>query len=118
MSTESNLTTSFTTVSLHELPDHALLQRYARSQGHTDCYVIDVDGAATFAQYIEAFYTTPLFKIERKLLALLVRRPSTDTQARALAGNESDTFSAWTVEARSADQLLMRDLTGRTPDPG
>ncbi len=114
MSTDSDPQTIFTTVALHALPDDAFLQRYASSEGHTDCYVIDIGRPVTLAQYVEAFYTTPLFKIERNLLALLVHRPSTDAQARALADNESDTFSAWTVEARQTDQLLMRDISGRT----
>jgi hypothetical protein len=35
-------------------------------------------------------------------------------QARALARGESETFAAWHVEGRMADQLLLCDFRGRT----
>jgi len=63
---------------------------------------------------VTAFYTTGLFRLERWILRLAVARPSTDEEARQLAYRERDTFAAWSVEARAADQLLMRDFTGRT----
>jgi hypothetical protein len=66
------------------------------------------------ARYIEAFYSTRLFKIERLLLAWLVAKPSTDLQAAALAAGRLDTFAAWQVEGRTDDQLLMCDFQGRT----
>jgi hypothetical protein len=68
----------------------------------------------TQARYVEAFYTTPVFRIERRLLAGAMSRPSTDDDARRLATGRADTFSAWRVEARLDDQLLMCDVTGRT----
>jgi hypothetical protein len=66
------------------------------------------------AQYVEAFYTTLVFKTERALLKWLVAKPSTDAEARRLAHGERDSFAAWTVEARDQDQLLMADYVGRT----
>jgi len=63
---------------------------------------------------VTAFYTTGLFRLERWILRLLVARPSTDEEARQLARSERNGFAAWSVEARAADQLLMRDFTGRT----
>jgi hypothetical protein len=96
------------------LPDDALLQRYARDGGHTDCYVTDIDGAFTQADYILAFYTTWLFKLERLILKWAIRRPSTDDEAAELARGTRDRFAAWTVEDRRDDQLLMRDVLGNT----
>jgi len=95
------------------LPGRALLQRYAKGSGYVDCYVTELPGAVDLAGYVQAFYTTPLFKLERVVLGLVGRR-STDHQARALAAGTLSTFAAWRVEERNDDQLLMCDLTERT----
>ena len=57
---------------------------------------------------------TAVFKLERLILKWLVARPSTDAEARQLAQGSRDAFAAWTVEARTADQLLLGDFSGRT----
>lgn len=96
------------------LPDHALLATYRDSGAYTDCYATDVDATIPQADYIEAFYCTWLFKVERRLLALFVGRPSSDAQARELAAGRREAFAAWTVEGRAADQLLLCDYQGHT----
>jgi hypothetical protein len=96
------------------LPEAALLARYRDGEAYVDCYAAQLPRAVTQAEYIEAFYTTRVFKLERWLLRHAVRRPSSDAQARALSLGELDAFAAWTVEARAADQLLLCDLFGRT----
>lgn len=96
------------------LPDEALLQRYRERGAYTDCFAIDVPGSVTQSQYIEAFYTTWVFKLERAILSAVVAKPSTDAQAAELARGERDNFAAWEVEARETDQLLMRDFRRRT----
>jgi hypothetical protein len=68
----------------------------------------------THAEYVATFYTTPVFKLERLLLAWLVARPSTDAQVQGLASGTLDTFAAWNVEARADDQMLLCDFRGRT----
>lgn len=102
------------TVRRCELPDGALLQRYSVKGGYADCYGVEVAGTISHAEYVEAFYTTSLFKLERSILQLLVSRPSTDTEAKHLAQGSRDSFAAWSVEGRARDQLLMSDFTGRT----
>lgn len=97
-----------------ELPAHALLRRYLRDGHYADCYVVEAPVAVSQAEFVEAFYTTPLFKIERAILAAAVSRRSTDDEARALARGERDAFAAWTVEDRSDTQLLLADFMGRT----
>lgn len=101
-------------VTLQTLPDDALLQRYRERGAYTDCYALDVPWSVTQAQYVEAFYTTWVFKLERAILAAIVSKPSTDAQAAELARGEREDFAAWNVEARAADQLLMRDFRRRT----
>ena len=96
-----------------ELPAEALLRRYA-GRGYTDCWTIELDRRVTHAEYVEAFYTTWVFRLERWILAFGVSRPSTDDQARRIARGEAEAFAAWSVEARAPDQLLMCDFLERT----
>jgi hypothetical protein len=96
------------------MPDRALLRRYLDAGAYTDCYVTEIRAVVTLPDFVEAFYTTPLFKIERAILATLVARPSTDKEARALADGELSSFAAWNVEGREPDQLLLADYRGRT----
>jgi hypothetical protein len=96
------------------LPARSFLQGYARVGAFTDCYTEQLAFAVTQAAYVEAFYTTWLFKLERLLLRWFVARPSTDTQARELATGARDDFAAWDMERRDDEQLLMCDLAGRT----
>ena len=97
-----------------ELPQAALLNKYRADGAYMDCYFVDVARVVSCAEYIEAFYTTPLFKVERLILALLAFRPSSDVQARQLASGADNDFAAWSVEGRSSHQLLLCDFLGRT----
>lgn len=96
------------------LPEQALLQAYARNGSYTDCFAATVDRDVSFEQYVAAFYTTAVFKLERVILRWAVARPSTDAQAAQLAAGTLDDFAAWRVEQRAANQLLLCDFFGRT----
>lgn len=96
------------------LPSNALLRRYDGGRGYSDCFAATVAGRVDQAAYVEAFYTTPLFRMERLVLAALLARPSTDAEALALAKGQSERFAAWTVEGREADQILLCDFQGAT----
>ena len=96
------------------LPAYALLADRARDGEYADCYVVEVPQEVTHADFVEAFYTTWLFKLERFILAWLVKKPSTDAEARALARGERTAFAAWRVEERVGNQLVMRDFQGKT----
>jgi hypothetical protein len=97
-----------------ELPVRALHKRYQSEGSYADCYTTVVRGAVSQSQFVEAFYTTPLFKLERLILLVLLGKVSTDEEARRLAAGQSDKFAAWTVEARAEDQLLMCDFMSST----
>src|SRR5512146_1053189 len=101
-------------IQLCELPQRSLLCKYKQQGAYTDCYSVVMPRAISHSEFVEAFYTTPLFKVERFILAALVSRPSTDLQARQLAIGEVETFAAWSVEGRAEDQLLLCDFLGRT----
>ena len=90
------------------------MNAYKTSGAYTDCYATDIVAPVSQQQFVTAFYTTPLFKLERIILKWAVSRPSTDTEALQLAAGAADTFAAWHVEKRAENQLLMCDLHGRT----
>jgi hypothetical protein len=98
----------------HPLPTHALLTHYANSGAYTDCFATEIARTVSHAEFVEAFYTGGLFKVERFLLRVFISKPSTDLQARQLALGELNEFAAWRVEARAVDQLLLRAIDGRT----
>lgn len=97
-----------------EVPQEALLQRYKRDGSYTDCYHMDLPLHISMPEYIAAFYTTPLFKIERGILSLLAGKHSSDEAAHNLAQGHVANFAAWSVEDRSSNQLLLCDFLGRT----
>ncbi|MEP7068763.1 MAG: hypothetical protein ABI789_05955 [Usitatibacter sp.] len=96
------------------MPGDALLCKYLHAGTYTDCYVTEVAGRISHTEYVEAFYTTGVFRIERLLLAWFVSRPSTDREAQEMASGQIASFAAWRVEARSRDQVLLSDFQGRT----
>ena len=96
------------------LPSDALLNRYRTGGAFADCYVTEVAHPVSHAEFVEAFYNTALFKIERFVLRTFVSRGATDAQAQQLARGTTDSFAAWSVEERAPDQLLLSDYTQRT----
>ncbi len=81
-----------------EIATGTLLQKYRVDGTFADCYTTTLPGRVTLARFVEAFYTTPLFKLERFILRV-AGRPSTDDDARQLAQGARNAFAAWTVEA-------------------
>jgi hypothetical protein len=102
------------------VPDDALLKTYrggarpGRWGRYGDCFSVNVDGAVSLADFVFAFYTSPVFRIERLILRILIRTPSSDAEARALADGSAASFAVWYVGERTATQLLMCDRYERT----
>ena len=94
------------------LPQDALLATCAASGAYIDCYTIELARPVAMADFIFAFYTTSIFRIERWILARTLGAASTDEDVRRLADAETNTFAAWHVEARQSDQILL--AAGRT----
>ena len=102
-------------ISTSPLPDNALLRRYCDGSGHhTDCFSVAVSQQVDLPQFVEAFYTAPLFRCERVVLKFAAKRPSTDEDAADIANGKTTRFAAWDVEDRSEYQLLMCDMTSKT----
>ena len=97
-----------------ELPSSTLLSALREQGCFADCYTTTLPRPVTQAQFVEAFYTTPLFKAERWVLRCLAGRRSSDAQARELARGRRDAFAVWKVAQRAPDQILLTDETGRT----
>jgi hypothetical protein len=102
------------------VPDDALLKTYCggphpeRWGTYADCYAVTIDREVDLTDFVFAFYTSPVFRIEGFILRLLLGVPSGKADARAVAAGTSDTFSAWYVGQRTATQLLMCDRYERT----
>ncbi len=97
-----------------ELPNIALSAGYKTQGAFVDCYYSEIAKDVSLDEYIQAFYTTPLFKLERSLLSLATFKCASDHDALALSLGKSECYSIWTVEGREANQILMRDFTGNT----
>ena len=82
--------------------------------GYADCFVTEVPLAVSHAEYVEAFYTTWLFKLERLVLAAGGQTIDRRRGARSWRAVKRTTFAAWSVEARAPDQLLVCDYQGKT----
>lgn len=92
----------------------SLLGRLAAERAaFADAYALDLPQTVTLAQWIEAFYGSRLFRIERALIGL-AGRPAGDADARALAAGAQAHFSAWRVEARGDQEILLADVSGAT----
>lgn len=102
------------------LAEDTLLARYnpdanpRLAVGYADCFNLEIDREISFDEYVLAFYTSRIFKLERWLLGVLLRATATDDDARQLASGAAQAYSFWTVEARQANQLLMCDKSGST----
>lgn len=97
-----------------DLPPDALPRKDRELGASTDCYTTDVALQVSHAAYVEAFYTSWAFRLERWILNWVVAKPSTDDGARRLSRGELDAFAAWTVDARARDQILLVDFLRRT----
>jgi hypothetical protein len=105
------------------IPGDTLLAIYIGDGSYTDCFSTVIPARIPLSEFVFAFYTTLLFRLERLILHWIVSRPSTDAEARQLADGSTLNFAAWHVENRTGNEILMCDMHGRTRswlmvDPG
>jgi len=102
------------------LPEDALLRTYRGGKHpelwgrYGDCFLVPIDRAVALAEFVVAFYTAPVFRIERWILRVFAGAPSTDQQARDLMAGSRNAFAVWSVAERTDTQLLMCDRYGKT----
>lgn len=90
------------------IPDKALIETYARIKGgHTDCYYVDVPRYVTLSEFIQTFFSSPVFRLERLLLNMSPTGRSTDQDIANLASGTGNTMAVWKVDAREENQLIM-----------
>ena len=108
------------TVLQETLAADALLKTYRggkhpeRWGNYGDCFSVSINQPVSLAEFVFAFYTTPLFRTERAILRVLAASPSTDDDVKQLLAGSRDTFAAWHLAARTETQLLMSDRFGKT----
>ncbi len=102
------------------LADDALLRTHLgevhpeRWAGQGDCFCATVPASVSLSDFVFAFYTSPVFRIERWILAVVAGARSTDAEAQALTTGSGESFAVWRIEARTETQLVMGDRYGRT----
>ena len=101
------------TITTPPLPAGSLLARHRGTECYRDAFLASVPGTITLEDFIAAFYASAAFLPERKVLSLIGRGASPSDIA-ALAAGRTSNFAAWSVEAREADQILLRDFQDRT----
>jgi hypothetical protein len=82
------------------------------SQG--DCFSLTVDRVVTLKEFVVAFYTSPVFRVERLILLILAGAPATDSDVRSVADGSGTLFAIWRVGERTTTQLLMCDRFEKT----
>lgn len=116
----ATITTMRYSITREPVPNDALLMTYRgavhpeRWGSYADCFSVKVDRSVRLAEFVFAFYTSPLIRIERFLLRLLINAPSSRADALAVAEGRADRFAAWYVGQRTATQLLMCDRYEQT----
>jgi len=96
------------------IPPQALLSKYSLDGMYVDSYRTEIKGHVFLPVFVFAFYTTWFFKIEQFILTHIAKQPSNNIQAQKLADGAMDKFAVWNVESRNDNELLMRDIRGRT----
>jgi hypothetical protein len=102
------------------VPDFSLLRTY-RAPLHAnawnefmDCFAAELPRTVSLAEFIRAFYDSLPFRLERRIIQVLIGRPSTTQDVQALASGTAENFAAWVVLERTDTQLLLGDFRGQT----
>jgi hypothetical protein len=75
---------------------------------------VTVARPVSLGDFVYAFYTSPVFRIERSILRILASAPSTDAEARGVSDGSGSSFAIWRVGDRTTTQLLMCDRFEKT----
>jgi hypothetical protein len=102
------------------VPDSSLLRSYRAPLNadawneFIDCFAAGVAGTVSLAEFIRAFYDSLPFRLERRIIQVLIGRPSTTQDVQALANGTAEYFAAWVVLERTDTQILLGDFRGQT----
>ena len=91
-----------------EQPIGSFIAQQAQLVGYyTDCFSIEVSGDVDLSAYINAFYTTPLFRLERLMLCLTPKGRMRDADVVALSRGDTKDMAVWRVEGRRDCEILL-----------
>lgn len=96
-----------------DIPADTLLHNYTQLH-YTDCYTTTVAREVDLPRFITAFYNSIGFRPERVLLGLVIGRPADNQSTNELASDQSRHFSAWQVQERRPNEILLADMSGAT----
>lgn len=100
-------------ISATPLPASSFLTSQAETAGHyTDCFDATVDGPVSITDFIEAFFNSPVLRLERKLIGLAVQK-SSPADVTDFASGKTNSLAVWTTETRGDDQITMLVKGGR-----
>ena len=100
-------------VNVVEPPVNSALNHYVlQPTCYTDCYFVDVPAKIVLSEFIAAFFNTPLFRLERLMLASVASKPTSAKDVTNIAEGKSDVFAVWSGECRDEYQLLMSVADG------
>jgi hypothetical protein len=85
-------------------PDSLLTKRVKESTllVEADCYSLEIDGKVSLEEFVEAFFTSQVFQVERMVLPVA----STDEQARQFARGTTADFATWRAVGRTEGEFL------------
>ncbi len=89
------------------------MQVYDKTPGClTDAFRCKVDFSVNLEHFIQAFFDSSVFRLERLLIQILTRKQADLTQVKKLASGTDKTFAVWQVAQRSNFEILMKVGTG------
>lgn len=81
---------------------------------YQDCFSVPVDRVVSLSEFVFEFYSSPVFRLERWLLGLVLGAKASEADLKAVAAGVSKEFSVWRVADRTVTQLLLCDRFERT----
>ncbi|WP_341713238.1 hypothetical protein [Erythrobacter sp.] len=96
-----------------DLPDDSLLALHRGDECYRDAFYVEVGQPVSLSAFIASFYSSRAFWPERMVLHL-IGRGANRADIAELANGQSKHFAAWSVEARTDYQVLLRDFQDRT----
>ena len=90
------------------LREHSLIAGQSLHERYvTNCFRNEIPKTVDLSDFIDAFYKTPLFRLERLVLSLATTGRMRDVDITALSKGQVDRISVWQVETRLDAQILL-----------
>jgi len=101
------------TIQATEIPSSALLYGHVERGEYADAFYTDITYSADLSEYIRAFYSSRVMRVERFILKF-IGKPSSADQVEKLATGEISELAVWSVAERRKNEILLPDSYDRT----